>query len=397
MLLLRDPGALLHAEFWAEDGWIRFPDAYAAGWHSLLWPRAGYLQTASRLAALVVQPLPLAWAPTLFAAVALAVQALPPAFLLSRRMDRAWPSVPGRMLFALLYVALPNSFEVSANLTNAQWQLAVLGFLVLVSARAEAWSRRVFDALVLGLSGLSGPICLFLLPVAAWRWREDRDRQTAWRAAIVGACVVAQGGCLLATMHADRSAAPLGAAPATLARIVALQIFLGALLGTRLCRDLAGSPVWTLDAVPILLALAGGLISAMALRHGSPLLRKAACVAGALFAAALWHPQVSLAEPQWLTMTRPGAGQRYYFIPMLVWLGVLLTLAASEARARRWPALALLLLLPFGIAADWLPPRMAPTGFAAAARAFALAPPGTRAEFPVHPPGARPMVLVKRQ
>ena len=65
------------------------------------------------------------------------------ALLLSRRLDAAWPSVPARLLFALLSVALPNAWEVHANLTNAQWHLAIAAFLVLVGPpRPDPRGRR---------------------------------------------------------------------------------------------------------------------------------------------------------------------------------------------------------------------------------------------------------------
>jgi hypothetical protein len=395
ILVLRQPDALLHANFWGEDGWNWFPEAYAAGWHSLAWPHTGYLQTAPRLVALATQPFPLAWGPTLFAAVAIAAQALPGAFLLARRMDAVWPSVPGRMLFALLYAALPNSFEVSANLTNTQWHLAVLAFLVVASAPARGLGGRSFDSGVLLLSGLSGPFCVFLLPVAVWCWVRDRIGQRLRRLILLAGCCAVQGACLLATMDATRSTAPLGATAIRLARIVAAQIVLGPLLGTRIGRIVADGPVWAHNAVPTLVALAGLALAAAALWCGPALLRMAVLAAGLLFAAALAHPQVNLTEPQWQIMTEPGLGQRYYFVPMLAWIGVLLTLVCAPQRVFRIPAIALLLLSVAGISGDWRPPTMAATDFVAKARDFADAPAGTRMEFPLHPPGAYPMVLVK--
>ncbi len=395
ILWLRQPAALLHANFWGEDGWNWYPEAYAAGWRALAWPHTGYLQTAPRLVALAVQPFPLAWAPTAFAAVAIAAQALPGAFLLGRRMDAAWPSVPGRGLFALLYAALPNSFEVSANLTNMQWHLAVLAFLVLAATPARGWVGRSFDAAVLLLSGLSGPFCVFLLPVALCYRALDRTAQRRRRLAMVAGCCAVQAACLLATMDATRSTAPLGATLLGFVRIVAVQIVLGPLLGTRIGRHLADSPVWAWSGVPTLIFLTALALIVFALWRGPVLLRMGALAAACLFGAALAHPQVNLTEPQWPLMANPGTGQRYYFVPMLAWLGVLLTLARAREPALRSAALALLLLAVVGIVGDWRPTKMAATDFVAKARAFADAPAGTRMEFPLHPPGVYPMVLVK--
>ena len=173
IVISRRSDTILHANFWAEDGWRWYPDAYEFGWRALLRPWSGYLQTISRLVAWLVQPWPLDWVPTLFAVVAVAVQVGAAVFLVSDRMEIAWPRRGARVLFALIYLLLPNSFEVYANLTNVQWHLAFFAFLVLASSPPSGWPAHVFDTIVLVLAGLSGPFCLFLAPMAFWRaWRE---------------------------------------------------------------------------------------------------------------------------------------------------------------------------------------------------------------------------------
>lgn len=394
LLLSRRPAVLLDAAFWAEDGWVWYPEAYSLGWHSLLKPVAGYLQTLSRLVALAAQAVPLAWAPTVFAAASLVIQALPAAFLVSPRMDRAWPSLWARLLFALIYVALPNSYEVYVNLTNAQWNLAVLAFLVLVSRSPEGWPGRVFDTVVLIVSGLSGPLCLLLVPVAAWKAFEDRNRTSAWRLAAMLAAALVQGGLVLAT-GGSRSPAPLGAGPRTFARIASMQIFIGALLGRPAMEWFHGTALWTSNIGPALITAAGLAFVGLAVVRRPGLLRQGCLFAALLLGAALLRPQVSNTEAQWPLLTIPGVGNRYYYIPMLAWVGALFALAADRFRPLRWTAVGLLMLLAVGIPVAWRQPGMPATNFAEAARAFALAPPGTRMEFPVHPLGVMPMVLVK--
>ena len=109
LLTLRHPGMPFIAEFWGEDGWEWYPEAYNYGWWHIFYPHTGYLQTISRLVGILVQPFPLTWGPSLFATVALAGQTATLVFLVSSRMEQAWPSQFGRVLFALFYLALPNS------------------------------------------------------------------------------------------------------------------------------------------------------------------------------------------------------------------------------------------------------------------------------------------------
>jgi hypothetical protein len=233
VLFLRCPATILHAEFWAEDGVIWYADAYAAAWHSLFFPQNGYLQTISRLIALLAQPFPLVWAPTLFAVAAVVFQTLTAVFIVSARMSTVWPSTPARFLFAFIYVALPNCFETHANLTNVQWHLSILAFFVLVSAPAESRLGKAGDLVALALSGLSGPFCIFLLPVAIWQLRVDYSTGQLHRTCIVAITSMIQGGFLLTAVAGSRSAAGLGACVGNLAHIVVVQILLGALLGSR--------------------------------------------------------------------------------------------------------------------------------------------------------------------
>ena len=175
-----------------------------------------------------------------------------------------------------------------------------------------------------------------------------------------------------------------------------MQILLGGLLGVRVMSRLVHTPLLSSGGAVIAIALAGLLLCAVALWRGPPLLRKAALFGGLLFGAALWQPQVSLSEPQWSLMTMPWGGQRYYLIPVLVWIGIVLGLAADRNRGLRCTGAALCLLLFGGIAADWSYPRAPPTDFSEKAGEFALAPPGTQIEFRSHPRGFSAMVLIKK-
>ena len=401
LILSRKPEVLLHAELWGDDGWKWYPDAYTNGVRCLAWPVNGYLNTLQRLGGLAAQPFPLRWAPTLFALFALPVQVAPAVFLVSSRMDQAWPDRQARLLFAVIVAVLPNEIEFYVNLTNAQWHLAILAFLVLVGAPPATGTGRVFDAAVLLLSGLSGPFCLLLLPVAAWQAAEvPGDRTARVRLGLLAGTALVQVGCLLGTAQ-GRSTAPLGAGPRTLARIVAFNILLGAEVGYR---SVAALPQrWPGNVWPVLVTLVGAATAAAALRRCSRLLAQWMLLASLTLVAALARPQVTDAAPQWPAMAIPPMGNRYYTFAMIAWLGVLFTLATGHGRPRlgsvgRVVGLGgLAVLILWGIPHDWNEPRFPSTHFAERARAFESAPPGTRMEFPVVPAGLPlKMVLVKR-
>ena len=394
VLFVRDPAHLLQAQFWAEDGWFWYPDAYHHGAASLLTPVVGYFQTISRLIGLLAQSVPLRSAPTVFAACALLIQAAPAAFLVSHRMDRAWPDRRSRILLALLYAALPNASEVFDNVTNAQWHLAVLAFLVLASSPPNGRVGAVLDGSVLLVSGLSGPFCILLAPMALHRWWRERNGATSARAAVVLLTAAVQAGSLLAGVH-TRSGSELGATPALLARIVVQQVIGGPLLGQGGMPILLDWTGWADDRAPFAAAAAGLILVAVAVRRGSSLLLYGLTFGVALLTAALARPQVEATLPQWPLIAMPGVGGRYFYIPMLVWLGVLFTVAARPGGWLRLIARLLLLGSLIGLWQDFDMPARPDTGFRAAAKRFERLPPGAAMSIVVLPLGFPTMDLVK--
>lgn len=398
LLVARRPAALLHADFWAEDGWRWYPDAYNDGWRTLFSPYAGYLQSVCRLVGLAAQPFPLSWAPAIFSLSALAVQVAAACLLLSSRMNAIWPNRSSRMLFAFIYLLLPNSFEVHANLTNAQWHLSLIAFLLLVATPARTSWGRIADRLLIALCGLSGPFCLFLFPVSIWQAWRNRDWDSAWKLALILVCCTVQA---TLAISAGRGAAPdLGAGPRRLAVIVALQIILGTELGRHAMPGIIHTVLWSDNALPILISMAAAGLILMALLSGGVLLRQFILYAVLVLSAGLLRPATGSSTPAWLLFTTPDIGDRYYVIPMLAWIGALFTLAASRRHVVKGLAYALVALVLAAIPGDLhFATRLAtspPTDFAARARRFASAPRGLEMGFPLRPEGAPPMILTKR-
>ncbi len=393
----RRPDLLLHASFWAEDGWNWYPDAYNEGWRALLVPWTGYLQTASRLVALFAQPFPLRWAPTVFAAGAVLIQATAAAFLVSHRLAGAAPR-PARLIFALVYLLLPNSFEVYANLTNVQWHLAFLAFLVTIADRPATRAAWLFDMAALLLSGLSGPFCIVLAPVAVWRALHNRDRASTARALIVAAAALLQLWCLLGGgLH--RVASPLGASPRRFVSIVSTQIILPVLFGRHSTQALIRLAASTHGVVPLAATLLAGLAVLRVLLAGPAAVRYGIAYAAGVFAAALLSPVGSGSQPAWLIMSQPDLGDRYYILPMLAWTAVLLALAADAHLWIRAAGLVLVGVMLLELPGDWHLPTSfdfdGRTDFVSRAERFAVSPPGTTMRFPLRPAGVQPMVLHK--
>ena len=164
----RRPDAVFNAQFWAEDGKFWYADAYNTGGIGIfLQPYYGYLHLVPRLTALVAQALPLRLGPLLFNLVAIVIEILPVQLLVSSRLS-ALGSVSARLWLGFLCLSLPHTANIHSNITNAQWHLALLAFLVLISTPARNWGWRSFDILAVVSSSLSGPFAFMLAPVAGF-------------------------------------------------------------------------------------------------------------------------------------------------------------------------------------------------------------------------------------
>ncbi len=388
IVISRRPDAMFHAQFWAEDGTVFYADAYQAGIRSLFWPFAKYFILYLRLVGLVAQPFGLARAPLVLNAFAIVTQALPVWLLLSRRLS--WVGgIPERLFLAGLYLALPNSEEVMAIFPNSQWFLALLCFLVIVSAEMKEWAWRCFDLVIVGLCALTGPFVIVLAPIGAVIWWKRRRNWGLVLTMVLFAGAIVQAVAIVVS-HFHR-AQVLGATPALFFKIVAGQIFLGALVGMNgLCLKsvVAAVAVTAVGLIPVVYSLSKG-----------PLEIKLLIVfAAVMFVACLISPNMGLWSnvPAWQTLQLPRAGMRYWFLPMLAFVTTLVfALGAKCPRPVRLLAGLCLLLMGFGIVKDWRYPAFQDMHFGAYAEQFEAARPGTEVVIPINPPGWS-MRLVKR-
>lgn len=250
LVFSRQPDAILHAQFYGEDGHVWFAEAYNRGWlTSLLRTQDGYFQTLPRLAAALSLALPLNWSPLVMNLVGLVTQLLPVPVLLSHRLRRMG-SVPFRSVLALVYVALPNCRELNVTVTEAGWHLAFLASLLVLAEAPRSKAGRAFDLVIWVLCVLTGPFCLILLPIALIYWRMRKQTGTWISIAVLACGSTVQGYALLFSDSARQHTFALGATPEGFVRILAGQVYLGALLGSNMLG--ASSPTLLLFGVAVL-------------------------------------------------------------------------------------------------------------------------------------------------
>ena len=391
----RRPDAFLRPQLWAEDGAFWFHDAYDFGpWAPLLWPHAGYFETFPRVVSDMALALPLRLLPAWDNSIAAAVQLLPALMVASRRFSQVVPSRWVRLWLALAYLAVPNSYELNVNLTNAQWHLALAAAL---AALAPALSKagKAADTALLAVSGLTGPFAL-ALAIPAWisaLWYRGR-----WRifvAAWVSLFAAVQLASLL-TQQRVAGAGPvkLGASPARAVHILAGQVVAGLLVGQAGYGWLLHQAWWPTAAYGVvgLAVLAGAYCMAKAPVE----LRLFVLFAGCILGGALLSP-AGAGLPAWVRLAEAGYGPRYWLIPMLA-LAACLTWMAGRERvwfARIFAAAAIATMIGTGMRLDWQYPPMPNLHFPRYAAAFERARPGQVVRIPILLPPYWTMELTK--
>ena len=380
------PGTLLHPQFFAEDGWVWYQQAYNLHWfRSLGITQAGYLQTLPRLVAGVTLLFPMQWAPLIMNLAGAVVQALPVTALLSRRCT-PWGPLPVRMLMGVIYIAIPNAPEVHIVLTNAMWHLAVLQALLAFSVPPFGWRGRVSDLILFAVGSVSGPFSMLLLPpVAAYYW----IRRQRWTLVILS--IMSLGVCtqIFSLVHSVRhsTTVPLGVTPVSLLRIVAGRVFFDSMLGS-------GDSYLSIPLLTFL-AVAGFVVIAWGWQSASLSGRLYVVFAIIALAASLRDPLLPGNRPRWEVLAAV-AGIRYWFLPSLMFLW-LAAWAACGGRTRivRCTGGAVLLLAMIGVIRKWTYPPWPDSHFQEDVGRFKVLKPGEHMTFSVYDPASRKMELIK--
>ncbi len=386
---VRCPSVVLHPSFWAEDGTSWFHDAYTDGpIRSLPETHAGYLQVFPRLVADLGLYLPLRLVPLLFVLVAVAVQALPAAVVVSRRFATVVPDYRVRLLLAAIYLVVPNSAEVNANLTDAQWHLALVAVLVVLAAPARG-TWRIFDLVVVVLSGLTGPFDLSLAVIVVLVYLYRRQRWTL----VLGAMVLVTGALEVASLMTSVRPrfGPLGATLPRLAEILGGRLVANTLLGTSTTGSVAFESHLLLYSS--LFVVLGASVVVLAVWRGPIELKMFNLYTGLVLAGSLWSPVIAPIGSQWQVLTGE-LGLRYWLLPSLAVLADLVWLAGQFTSARRWAAPAgllclvgLIALAAFGIREDFRYPAVGAPSWPAQVQRFDSLSPGQPFTFNIRPPG----------
>ncbi len=393
LVVSRRPDAILNAQFWNEDGHVFFADAYNFGWwHALFRNYEGYYHLLPRLGAALALLAPLALAPLVLNAIAISVQAVVVNVLLSSRAS-AWGSLRVRGLLAAIYLALPNSFEMNATITNSQWILALIAFLVVVAPAPTGKAGQIIDVLILLLCGSSGPFCIFLFPIAFYvAWKHAGAWHRVKAGVLFAACLV-QSWSLLNGGFAGRPHVALGANAVLLARVLAGQLYLGALFGVS---PIGAFPGTAIGISMISIAVGGTVYLAIGFARMREEMRLLLVFSGLILAAAMVAPtpgQMGGTSYWWVALAH-GSGARYWYLADLAVAWTIALCALSRTRVLQSISVVLLCVMCLGVALRWEHPAFRDAHWEAFVKSFESEPEGTMVTIPESTPGWN-LVLIK--
>ena len=381
ILAARRPEHLRNPQFWAEDG-VYYRQAYTLGARALIEPFGGYLHTVQRIVTAVSRWVDPAWAPAIFTGAAFLLTLYVAARTQSPRF-----SLRPHVGYALAVVLVPDTFEVLLFLTNILRVTAAGLLLVLISREPFRWWQKAHDVAAVLLFGLTGPYSVLFAPLFVWRAWQRRTRASLVLAVLVIGCALTQGvliGLQQAGKLADEGPVAMGAGD-----VVPEKLF--AVLGMRIAGSLlAGSRV-PLD-YPLLVEIALGIgvlvaVALLALRKGPARTERVWLTMAFLFVLASVLYRCRFVLP---ALCHVVYGNRYFYLPQLIVLWLLIDLALER---RRWLSRGAAVLLLWMLVANI--PRLREPGlpdmrwadYAARIRA------GEAVEIPTNPGGIDPWIM----
>jgi hypothetical protein len=351
VLVLRRPDAIFNPQLFAEDGREWLQDALNSHYSiaTLGYEFAGYLAVFPRLVTLFSGLFPLQITPLIFNVLALAVQVLPLVYLWSKRADAI--SVKFKIFATVFYLCLPFSGEIHANITNSQWYLALVLFILIFVKEPKQqflkWLERVFML----VASLSGPFSILLTPALVYDSWRLRSVPVKYRIVFVGAAI--QAASIFLSLG-DRPHQDIGFSITVLLQIIGGQIFAAGLFGANSLHIFLAKP-WITPIISVL----GIQLMLYVFIKADRIIKYFLMFALLVFSSALLSPDgVPIGSTWWKVLAEQGVGARYFFIPHLA---VLLSLgwilfAKNQAGVllKTIVAVMIILAIPTGLRADFI-------------------------------------------
>ncbi|MDZ8108407.1 MAG: hypothetical protein RM338_22665 [Nostoc sp. DedQUE12a] len=397
LIISRRPDAILNPQFWAEDGTVFYAQAYNNGsLNSLFLPYAGYLHAVPRLTAAFSMLFPLKSAPLVFNLIAIIIQILPVNFLISSRFSKLIPNINYRIFISFLYLALPGCYEIHANITNAQWHIALLIFMALI-AQSSRLLINLLDTILVFIGGLTGPFSIIITPAISFFILSDRfkeKRSYTFRSAKFLLLIITAIFQFIVIANDKTGQDRISGLNSNLlslntldkiSKILTNQLFFISFLGTKITDRLVKTlPEYLYNYLSVITVIIGASILFYLLLK-SPFALKSFIIFSALIPSAV----IASEFPDISEFLLVGFGGRYWFNFILSFSLGVLWLSHQIYKKRNHISKILvaiiLLLMIVGISSDWQHPPFTDFEFAKYADKFAELPTGQKLLIPINP------------
>jgi hypothetical protein len=199
VLFIRMPDRFFNPQFLLEDGSVFFIQAYDLGAASLWRTYSGYHVLLARIGAFLGTFVAVQDAPAFYNFFSLACTLAVLAYIMSPRVNLRY-----KPLLALTVVLAPSDSRwLFMSLTVLYWPLSLALLAALFIREARGISGVLADALVVAISGLSGPLVVCFLPLFVYRAVIERSRHALFLLSIAAVCAAVQMSAL-AQHYADR-------------------------------------------------------------------------------------------------------------------------------------------------------------------------------------------------
>lgn len=350
LVVSRRPDIIHNAQFWAEDGYIFFKDAYEIGpINTIFKTSAGYFIVLIRIFAGLSLLFPIYYVPLFFNVLSICFFLLPVGIILSPRFRNIIKSKYLAFTIGFLYVGILNTEEIFGNLANIIWPLALAGFLVLFITPPKNTLQKAFDIAVLSSLGLSSPAGILLIPLACYLWFKNKSAQNKLNITVIAITSMLQVIAITFISHYQRIGSQNDGNFLDLVKIVDGQVFMGGLLGVEFVEFFYQN-----NLVLYVLFCLGNSLLIYALVKSPIWLKSLIIYSTLLLISMLFSLRPVDGHNIWSLISYSGAGQRYWMIPIIAWISSLIWIMfCSKPKLLKVISALLLLLLVWGFPTSW--------------------------------------------
>lgn len=335
-LVLGKMPSLLDGRLWAEDGLFLLDALRLPWWQALITPHTGYIDVvASGTMVVATHVADLEQVASISVLVACGVQVCPAILLIASRCD--WLQPRWVLIVALLLVLLPPvSEEIWLSPVTSQYHLMLCTALILALPTGQR-SMFVFQIMLLGIAGLTGPGPALVAPWFFVRAYLDRSWPRAIQAAVLAFGAMIEIGMVCTYPESNRH---LGIELSLLFSVIGLKHIFLPLFGRHFVLSVTDKTI--LPATAAVTGLLG--LGMMAFKAYGPEVRWLFIAAATMMGLSYFGALGTKAD-----LLDVFFGQRYYYAPQVLLGLTLLGVARTGTLGRGWATAIVAWLILVGI------------------------------------------------